>query len=150
MNNRNKTIFIHNVVLIGIILDALEAIEFYLYAFLGSNMPINRLNLILTGCPEFQYTASMVGAFMLAWTILLGWSFKDPITQRGVLFCTSIIVILLGLSDILALELHILQFQDFLISIIPRLVITTLFGTAYLFASQLAKKMKRINRDITN
>jgi hypothetical protein len=140
MINRNKTIFIQIVVLIGIILDALEAIEFYLYAVMGNKVPINRLNLILTGCPEFQYTASMVGAFMLAWTILLIWSFKDPINRRGVLFCTmGVVLLLLVTSDVLAYEIQLFQFQDFLASIIPRLGISILFGLAFIFATQIAK-----------
>ena len=106
MNETTKIMLVKTIYWLGVVLDALFALEMTLITVFGVTSPLTWIytlpDLGVIDLP-YRYAMGIAAAMMWGWTALLIWGVQDPFDRRGILLLTVFPVITgLMLSNIFA------------------------------------------------
>jgi hypothetical protein len=144
MDEKTKIMFIKAIYWIGVVLDALFALEMTLITVFGVTSPLTSIytlpNLATISLP-YRYAMGIAAAMMWGWTALLIWGVQDPLERRGVLILTAFPVISgLMFSNVFAGLNNLISSSSQLLRPTIFIVLFLMFASAYFIANQVHKR----------
>jgi hypothetical protein len=117
--------------IIGAIIDGWISVSWFLIAA-GWEIP-NILNGYTGSGPDYRLAMYVAGMFMACWTLLLAWGALKPVERRGLLLIAAGFLFLSVIAEFVFYG-HMLEGPVMIFGVTKRLVLSTLFATAYFYS----------------
>ncbi len=145
MDEKTKILLIKAVYWVGVVLDALFALDMTVISLFGVFTPLSSIytlpELITIGLP-YQFALGIAAAMMWGWTGLLIWGVQDPLERKGVLLLTAFPVITgLMISNILAGLNNLISSSSLLLRPVIFIGLLIMLVSGYLLADKVQKRV---------
>jgi len=117
--------------ILGAVIDGAIAVSWFLIAA-GWEIP-NILNGYTGTGPDCRLAMYVAAMFMACWTVLLAWGTLKPVERRGLLLIAAGFLLLSVIMELVFYG-HLLGGPVLVFGVTKRLVLTTLFTSAYLYS----------------
>jgi hypothetical protein len=125
--------FVKTCLWVGIVLDGINVL-----LYLWPNLILGTIGLpaaMLT--PAAIYLLFHAGIFMLAWTLLLIWTLREPIQRRFILLLTVLVTIGIAASAVYLITIEGIVIVNLLPLLVLPVLVGGLFTAGYLIASSI-------------
>lgn len=140
MDEKTKILLVRAIYWIGVVLDALFALEMTVITVFGESFAVYTLPEETAIDLPYRYAMGIAAAMMWGWTGLLIWGVQDPLERRGTLLLTAFPVITgLMLSNVFAASNSLISSTS---EILRPIIFIALFGmfTSGYFLAEVAQK----------
>jgi len=124
--------------ILGAVIDGAIAGSWFLIAA-GWEIP-NILNGYTGTGPDYRLAMYVAAMFMAGWAVLLAWGALKPVERRGLLLITAGFLLLSVIAE-LVLYRHMQGGPVLVFGVIKRLVLTTLFTSAFLYSRRNVSRL---------
>ncbi|MFX1507567.1 MAG: hypothetical protein ACFFDC_15895 [Promethearchaeota archaeon] len=141
MDEKTIILLIRTIYWIGVVLDALFALDMMVIALFAVMTPLSSIytlpELIGIGFP-YQFALGIASTMMWGWTALLIWGVQKPLERKGILLLTAFPVITgLMISNILAGLNGLISSSSLIIRPGVYLGLLVMFASGYFLADNL-------------
>ena len=130
-----NVVVLRTVFLIGAVLDAVIAVEWFLISLGLVDLPVHP-SFFRGGGQDFQYVLSIAALFMTGWAFLLFWGSLRPIERRGLLLLTAVMLSIAILSDGIVFA-HLFSTRQIVLGTSVKLSLVVLFSGSYWYSRRL-------------
>jgi hypothetical protein len=143
MDEKTKIMFVKTIYWIGVVFDALFALEMTLITVFGVTTPLTSIytlpDLTTINLP-YRYAMGIAAAMMWGWTTLLIWGVQDPLERKGVLLLTVFPVITgLRLSNVFAGLNNLISSSSQLLRPTIFIILFLMFTSGFFLVKQVHK-----------
>ncbi len=129
MDLKDNAVVLKTAFLIGAVVDAVLAIEWFLISLGLVDLPVHPSFYVGSG-PDFQYALSIGALFMMGWAFLLYWGSLRPIDRRVLLPLTAGLLFVAILSDGIIFG-HLFSTKQIVLGTAVKLSLVVLFSGSY-------------------
>ena len=141
MDEKTKIMLVRAIYWIGVVLDALFALEMAVITVFGESFAVYTLPEETDIDLPYRYAMGIAAAMMWGWTGLLIWGAQDPFERRGTLLLTAFPVITgLMLSNVFAASNSLISSTSEVLRPIVFLALFVMFTSGYFLAKDAQKR----------
>lgn len=129
MSSKDNVFVLKTVFLLGAVIDALIAVEWFLISLGLVDLPVHPSFFLGSG-QDFQFVLSIASLFMMGWAVLLFWCSFRPLARRGVLLITAAMLFVATLSDGIIFG-HLFSTKQIVLGSSVKLSLVILFTGSY-------------------